>query len=1336
MKKITKKLAVVMLTAAMICIGIGSYCYAENKMQGPPPGGPNSSLITSDTQDGATTWTMANDAIKAVVEMKDGSIDMTSFFGKAANKEYLTGTGERSLFTYNLKEAKGTLSAKSGKWTLKDATIKDIKSNDTTFGQELLVVLTSDNVTPVQVTLSFQMYKGSAGLRYQCYIKNNSDSNMTISSSDVLKLNFENKGHKAYYVPNMKWTSTIGSLNNVRNCVMVYDSGDGWCMVPELNWKTNVEATSETGDGFASDSSNPPFGGIYAWTGNDPSVRFSSNPSSLQLVLFPKEEMPYLAVNLTAFKGDSLDGRAAIEDHFTQRYKYTNKTLDVSLNDWEWYSNGNRTDDYYRTTVVKAAKATGIDRVNVDDNWNTTKDTIEPVTSFTSNLESLSKYITDQGVEIGYWFSPSGQPAMSFPGGPMPGMPMPGSDKTNSTGTTTTPSVTATPTPTAVPTVLTASGVAEVTTEQRDLANWNEVLYKFGQMETLINKYHSSWTQIDLMQTAQNKETTAYSHASDSVYRKAVNLTKYQNLITSKYPNFTTRVTNELDFGLMGDTKNNETRNSGLIYLADNGMLSALGEYKDGDLGIAMDSFGYFPMDSVFEYYENGYFVDKSEWLYQLLATRESVLYTDPDTMLKNKKACALMKTFNTWRKNSRMLEVLNGSFRPIETDKSNAFMYLNDDKSKAMLIATDARRLYGDYEKNNTTKSKGFTAKLRWLNDDKTYMVEDITLKDDNTFGYKFVKLATGAQLKKKGIYVDYTTNDSNGKAYWIEEYNGTAMQLAYADHNINSYTEKIRTGNYILNLTGTANAKATVALYNKSTGSTELKTIKLDCKGNANLTIKDVVKLKKTNSIKVKSSNKYASNLFNWALNKTKQFVMTGQSGLVNKSERNTKGTGIADYIPSYWAGYYHRSAFYGRDFIHQTIGASIVGLTKENYSMLSTFANSATAARKWYALWSFNFDGSTYTLDYNSDDNFVREVPAQFEFVQRAYELYKWTGDKKYISDDMFKFYTKVMTDFVTEHDDQKPNGVAEGYGSIFTGSCTYNERGEFPIEAGDGIASQYQATLAYAGILEARNDKKAAKTWYKKAADLKTYFNDDWSVNKDDPDGNYARVITSDGTKLYDFGKENSWFMPMKLITEPGTRNNKYIDYILKNLGNGIGTADTAPTNIEAYTYIPDMLFPYNRSDDAWKWMKYIGDTKDNAHEVASQGTNGDYPEISYTLVSQFVSGMMGVEPNVAESTVVTAARLPKEIKDFAIDNLAFGKYKINLAHNSNLKSTLKNESKTTLCWEARFYGNYKYILVNGTAQKASHKKVNGVTVSFAKTQVKAGQKVVTTASTKA
>lgn len=484
------------------------------------------------------------------------------------------------------------------------------------------------------------------------------------------------------------------------------------------------------------------------------------------------------------------------------------------------------------------------------------------------------------------------------------------------------------------------------------------------------------------------------------------------------------------------------------------------------------------------------------------------------------------------------------------------------------------------------------------------------------------------------------------------------------------------------------------------------------------------------------VKSSNAFLQESFNWAVDKTEQFVMTGKTGLINRDERNNDGTGIAKYIPSYWAGYYDRTAFYGRDFVHQATGGQIAGLKDENFSMFKTFAQNATEARKWYTLWAINFDGSPHTIDYYNDNVFVREVPAQFELVEKAYEQYLWTGDERYINDtDMWNFYTKVMTDFIGLHDDQNPNGIAEGYGGIFQGSCTYNERGENPIEAGDAIGAQYQATLAYAGMLEARGENVKAEKWYEKAEELKKYFNEDWSIIEGDSEGYYARILDKDGNKKNDFGKENSWFMPMKLITEPGQRNNNYLDFISEKLGNGIGTAPEAPWNIEAYTYIPETYFPYNRNEEAWKWMKYIMSEKDNPHERPQQGTNGDYPEISFTFVSNTVEGMMGVEPNAAGHAVVTAPRLPKDVQWLNLSNLSMGDHELNIEHNGLTMTTLTNKAAKDLKWQARFYGNYKFINVNGELVKAKQKKINGEVVSYANVKVKANATVSVEATNK-
>ena len=482
-----------------------------------------------------------------------------------------------------------------------------------------------------------------------------------------------------------------------------------------------------------------------------------------------------------------------------------------------------------------------------------------------------------------------------------------------------------------------------------------------------------------------------------------------------------------------------------------------------------------------------------------------------------------------------------------------------------------------------------------------------------------------------------------------------------------------------------------------------------------------------------KVTSSNEEIEEGFNWAIDKTNQFVMTGKKGIVNKDENrpNGDGSGEKEYLPSYWAGYYDRTAFYGRDFVHQATGGHIAGLEDENFSMFKVFAKNATESRKWYTLWAFNFDGSAHTIDYKDDNVFVREVPAQFELVEKAYEQYLWSGDERYIyDDDLWNFYTKVMTDFVNLHDDQNPNGIAEGKGGIFQGSCTYNERGEHPIEAGDAIGSQYQATLAYAGMLEARGQEQEAKEWYKKADKLKKYFNEEWSiVDPDNKDDHYARIIDKDGNKKNDFGKENSWFMPMKLITEPGQRNDKYLDYISEKLGNGIGTTTEAPKNIEAYTYIPDTYFPYNRNEEAWKWMKYILSVRDEDHERPSQGTNGDYPEISFTVVSQTVEGMMGIEANAPKKSIITAPRLPGDVDWIKIDDLEMGEHEISVEHHGLNETILTNKAKNPLKWEARFYGDYDYINVNGKRVKATQKEVNGVKVSYTKINVKKNETVV-------
>lgn len=115
------------------------------------------------------------------------------------------------------------------------------------------------------------------------------------------------------------------------------------------------------------------------------------------------------------------------------------------------------------------------------------------------------------------------------------------------------------------------------------------------------------------------------------------------------------------------------------------------------------------------------------------------------------------------------------------------------------------------------------------------------------------------------------------------------------------------------------------------------------------------------------------------------------------------------------------------------------------------------------------------------------------------------------------------------------------------------------------------------------------------------------------------------------------------MPMKGIIDAGPRNDAYLDLI-----DAGASGSEAPRNIEAITYLPDTFFKNNKNDTAWKWMQTVYDRRGTKHVNSRQGLNGDYPEVSFTLVSQTVEGLMGIEPDMPKRTVATQSRLPADI----------------------------------------------------------------------------------------
>jgi hypothetical protein len=447
-------------------------------------------------------------------------------------------------------------------------------------------------------------------------------------------------------------------------------------------------------------------------------------------------------------------------------------------------------------------------------------------------------------------------------------------------------------------------------------------------------------------------------------------------------------------------------------------------------------------------------------------------------------------------------------------------------------------------------------------------------------------------------------------------------------------------------------------------------------------------------TSDLTLRSSWAFLDSGFSWAKQQALLWVQTGKG----------------DHIPSYWAGLTDRPAFYARDVAHQMLGAHLLGLDAENKSMLRVFAASATAARRWYPLWAFGFEGSIYRLDYVNDDYFVREIPAVFELVEHANRQYLWTADADYIDDqNLWRFYTTTVQDFISAHDSNH-NSVADadGSGDIFMGVASYNENGERLIEAGDGIGAQYQALLAYAHMQRARGDDAGADRTTRRAAELKDLFNTSWWSS----DANrYIRGFTATGPKT-DFGKENSWFMPMKRITEPGPRTNAYLDFVDR------AVEELPAFNIEAYTYLPETFFPYGRDEQAWKWLAYLIDSR------------ASYPEVAYTIVGQAVEGLLGVEPNAPASYLVTCSHLPGALEWLEIDHILLGAHDLKIRHDGSRRTILThNSGPSVLTWQAQFPGAHDHLIVDGAGSSAITRTVNGRIISAVTVSVSPGQTVV-------
>jgi hypothetical protein len=431
--------------------------------------------------------------------------------------------------------------------------------------------------------------------------------------------------------------------------------------------------------------------------------------------------------------------------------------------------------------------AAGLDMVMLDDLWNTTRDSITPSAAMNQSIRSLaefSKALADRGLLFGLWFS------------------------------------------------LTGGGHGQ----GRDLGDPAMRTFKRGQIETLITQFRMTHQMIDLTEYWQTDTTTAWSHPSDSAYRKAVMAKRMMNELVTAHPQLLPKMTSELDiFPTQGD------RNNGLIHVCNNGWNTANGGVTGENLSLrtALTGFGHLPMESA--YMNIGRVTGKMEDYYSYLAVRAVKFGQDPGNTTQWPQAgITLLATFNRWRKSPRVRALTEQLFRPVYLgtgwDSTNwnsatgpyVWMYTDVDRTRALVIAT-----------GSGGTATGVQANLRWLSDTTTYMISDISLADNGSHSYAYRGTFLGSTLKANRFPIDLRLNPSRGKAFWIERAVGTGLQVQYADEFVTSWTATATATQLTVQVTGQANATATLIVVNPAANRGLVRTVPLNGQGTGTLTV-----------------------------------------------------------------------------------------------------------------------------------------------------------------------------------------------------------------------------------------------------------------------------------------------------------------------------------------------------------------------------------------------------------------------------------------------------------------------------------------------------------------
>jgi hypothetical protein len=428
-------------------------------------------------------------------------------------------------------------------------------------------------------------------------------------------------------------------------------------------------------------------------------------------------------------------------------------------------------------------------------------------------------------------------------------------------------------------------------------------------------------------------------------------------------------------------------------------------------------------------------------------------------------------------------------------------------------------------------------------------------------------------------------------------------------------------------------------------------------------------------------------------------------------------------------YEAALPERDAFCMRDVSHQSIGAAILGLTEHNKNMFRKFAENISESKDWCSYWEINKFNRPAPVDYRNDKDFWYNLPANFDLIDACFRQYMWTDDTSFIRDPVFlNFYEKSLYDYVERWqlnptdillrdrliNLEEPKVRSNSFYYDKRGIPGYNEGGKGIMKLGiDLTASQIAAYKAYLKILERNGNTDSIESLQMKLKELKE-FSDKlwWDADKKA----FKTILYEDGSFDYAEVGNNQAFshylLYFRTLDDPEKIKSVVNSYLINK----------DKIIVELASHVASVFFLYGAEKEAGELIISLA-SKENKRR--------DYPENSFAIVEDIVTGLMGIRPDTRSRSIITLSNLYEGVNEAEIRNLQIKGMTIDLKHFSNHKTGLTNRSDKTLTWTVMFKGRHKYISINKKKHKARiyEDKSKQMTYSILKLELKSGERAL-------